>query len=248
MRSCPSALPRMTECIPACFSLIVCLPPNVTAIFVMGSCWQSSSLWRNGVIGWKVRGFLSSSGPTIRTWKSAIRLNSRQARWTLFFGRFDFSISYRPGSKNIKPDALSCIFDHSEHPPSPEPILPQKVVISVVSWEIESKVRTASEGVTSPPGCPPGHLFVPKSLRSDVIRWGHSFKLACHPGVSCSTFLIKVSRRQPISSLCPNCHQPEKQWLLSLTKFFAFMASRRTWSLTGGLSLFPSFGGNFVVY
>ncbi|KAI2665690.1 Transposon Tf2-9 polyprotein [Labeo rohita] len=74
---------------------------------------------------------------------------------------------------------------------SPEPILPQKVVISVVAWEIESKVRTASEGVTPPPGCPPGHLFVPESLRSDVIRWGHSSKLACHPGVSRSTFLIR---------------------------------------------------------
>ncbi len=66
-------------------------------------------------------------------------------------------------------------------------ILPQKVVISVLSWEIESKVRTASEGVT----IPPGRLFVPKSLRSDVIRWGHSSKLACHPGVTHSTFLIK---------------------------------------------------------
>ncbi len=48
--------------------------------------------------------------------KSAKRLNSRQARWALFFGRLDFSISYCPGSKNIKPDALSRIFDHSERP------------------------------------------------------------------------------------------------------------------------------------
>ncbi len=62
----------------------------------------------------------------------------------------------------------------------------------MVSWEIESKVRTASEGVTPPPGCPPSRLFVPESLRSDVIRWGHSSKLACHPGVSRSTFLIKI--------------------------------------------------------
>ncbi len=43
--------------------------------------------------------------------KSAKRLNSRQARWALFFGHLDFSISYHPGSKNTKPDALSRIFD-----------------------------------------------------------------------------------------------------------------------------------------
>ncbi len=43
--------------------------------------------------------------------RSAKRLNSGQARWALYFGRFDFSISYRTGSKNIKPDALSLVFD-----------------------------------------------------------------------------------------------------------------------------------------
>ncbi len=76
--------------------------------------------------------------------KSAKRFNFRHARWALFFSHFDFSISYRPGSKNIKPDALSHIFDHSEHPYFSKPIVLQKICISVVTWEIESKVRTAS--------------------------------------------------------------------------------------------------------
>ena len=39
--------------------------------------------------------------------QTAKRLNSRQARWSLFFGRFNFTLTYRPGSRNIKPDALS---------------------------------------------------------------------------------------------------------------------------------------------
>jgi len=39
--------------------------------------------------------------------RQAKRLNSCQARWTLFFNRFLFTLSYRPGSQNIKPDALS---------------------------------------------------------------------------------------------------------------------------------------------
>ncbi len=147
--------------------------------------------WRHWLQGSGVPFIVWTDHKNLEYIKYAKRLNSRQARWALFFGRFDFSISYRTGSKNIKPDALSRIFDLSECPSSPEPILPQKVVISVVSWEIESKVRTASEGVKPPPGCPPSRLFVPESLRSDVIRWGHSSKLACHPGVSRSTFLIK---------------------------------------------------------
>ena len=37
--------------------------------------------------------------------REARRLNPRQARWALFFTRFDFTLSFRPGSKNIKADA-----------------------------------------------------------------------------------------------------------------------------------------------
>ncbi|KAK3563887.1 hypothetical protein QTP86_004832 [Hemibagrus guttatus] len=39
--------------------------------------------------------------------RGAKRLNPRQARWALFFTRFQFTVSYRPGSKNGKVDALS---------------------------------------------------------------------------------------------------------------------------------------------
>lgn len=35
---------------------------------------------------------------------TARRLKPRQARWALFFSRFTFHITYRPGSKNEKPD------------------------------------------------------------------------------------------------------------------------------------------------
>lgn len=39
--------------------------------------------------------------------QSAKLLNPRQARWTLFFTGFHFSIIYRPGSHYVKPDTLS---------------------------------------------------------------------------------------------------------------------------------------------
>lgn len=38
--------------------------------------------------------------------RGAKQLNSRQAQWALFLGQFDFVLTYRPGSKNVKPDAL----------------------------------------------------------------------------------------------------------------------------------------------
>jgi hypothetical protein len=39
---------------------------------------------------------------------TAKRVNSRQARWALLFTWFNFSLSYQPGSRNIKLDSLSC--------------------------------------------------------------------------------------------------------------------------------------------
>ncbi len=70
--------------------------------------------WRHWLEGSGVPFIVWTDHKNLEYIQSAKRLNSRQARWALFFGRFDFSISYRPGSKNIKPDALSRIFDISE--------------------------------------------------------------------------------------------------------------------------------------
>ncbi len=147
--------------------------------------------WRHWLEGSGVPFIVWTDHKNLEYIQSAKRLNSRQARWALFFGRFDFSISYRPGSKNIKPDALSRIFDISDRPVSPECIIPERLVVSAVTWEIESKVRTALEGVTPPPGCPTGRLFVPEGLRSNVIQWGHCSNVACHPGIGRTMFLIK---------------------------------------------------------
>uniref|UniRef100_A0A8C1EY99 Gypsy retrotransposon integrase-like protein 1 n=1 Tax=Cyprinus carpio carpio TaxID=630221 RepID=A0A8C1EY99_CYPCA len=94
-------------------------------------------------------------------------------------------------SKNIKPDSLSRIFDRSERPSTPECIFPETLVVSALTWEIESKVKTALEGVMPPPGCPPNRLFVPEGLRSNVIQWGHCSNVACHPGVNRTKFLVK---------------------------------------------------------
>ncbi|XDV17726.1 hypothetical protein PO909_023545 [Leuciscus waleckii] len=122
---------------------------------------------------------------------TAKRLNSRQARWALFFGRFDFTLSYRPGSKNIKPDSLSRLFDRSERLVTPECILPESLFVSTLVWEVESKVKKTLEGVTPLVGCPPNRLFVPEELRSEVIQWGHCSNIACHPGINRTRFLVK---------------------------------------------------------
>lgn len=117
------------------------------------------------------------------------------------------------GSKNIKPNALSHIFDYSERPSSPESILPEKLVVSMVTWGIKSKVHSNLQGIMPPSDCPPSHLFVPESLQSDFIRWGHCSKVACHPGMRCTLLLVKqrfwwrsmVRDAQDFVSACSVC-------------------------------------------
>ncbi|KAL2095538.1 hypothetical protein ACEWY4_007686 [Coilia grayii] len=61
--------------------------------------------------------------------RTAKRLNPRQARWSLFFSRFNFSLSYRPGSRNVKPDALSRHFLKGDDSlQGPATILPSRLV------------------------------------------------------------------------------------------------------------------------
>ncbi len=72
--------------------------------------------------------------------RSARRLNARQARWALYFGRFNFSLSYRLGSKNTKPDALSRLFEGPERDAAPDTILPKWVVVGSLSWDVARRV------------------------------------------------------------------------------------------------------------
>ena len=77
--------------------------------------------------------------------RSAKRLNSRQARWSLFFDRFNFTLSYRPRSRNVNPDALSRQFlecpDETVEAPT---IVPASCLVAPITWEIEAKVRAAT--------------------------------------------------------------------------------------------------------
>ena len=123
--------------------------------------------------------------------RTAKRLGPRQARWALFFNRFNFKLSYRPGSKNGKPDALSRLFEDEGHDKADDPILPVSCFVGAITWDIEHKVMRANlEGVT-PAGVPPRRLFVPQELRGQVIHWAHSALLSCHPGVTRTIFVIR---------------------------------------------------------
>uniref|UniRef100_A0A3P9L311 Gypsy retrotransposon integrase-like protein 1 n=1 Tax=Oryzias latipes TaxID=8090 RepID=A0A3P9L311_ORYLA len=60
-----------------------------------------------------------------------------------------------------------------------------------LTWEIENKVQQAQGEIPDHATCPPGTLYVPDSLRSEVLTWGHASKIACHGGVRRTTNLLR---------------------------------------------------------
>lgn len=77
--------------------------------------------WRHWLEGTKLPFIVWTDHKNLEYIQSAKRLNSRQARWSLFFTRFNFSLSYRPGTRNVKPDALSRQFaEREDSTPGPD--------------------------------------------------------------------------------------------------------------------------------
>ncbi|KAK3516305.1 hypothetical protein QTP70_009433 [Hemibagrus guttatus] len=120
----------------------------------------------------------------------AKRLNPRKARWALFFTRFQFTVSYRPGSKNGKADTLSRQFEAAGDSGQPDLILPSAALLAPVRWDLVDEIQRAHADEPPPAGCPPRKLFVAQQFRPQVMRWVHEAPSSGHPGTRRSTQLI----------------------------------------------------------
>ncbi|KAK3526593.1 hypothetical protein QTP70_030729 [Hemibagrus guttatus] len=122
--------------------------------------------------------------------RDAKKLNPRQAKWALFFTRFNFTISYRPGSKNVKADALSHINSPEESTDDPEPIIPEKLFVSPITWS-EETLPESSASTNTPPGCPQGLQYIPHTWRTPLIHSSYTSLGTGHPGVNETLSLLK---------------------------------------------------------
>ena len=123
--------------------------------------------------------------------REARRLNPRQARWALFFTRFDFSLSYRPGSKNVQADALSRLHEVEASTEEPERILPTPVIVAPILWALDEEIRLAQVEDPASPGTPAGKTYIPASLREQIIESMHTSLGTGHPGANATLSLLQ---------------------------------------------------------
>ncbi|KAK3519335.1 hypothetical protein QTP70_024760, partial [Hemibagrus guttatus] len=146
--------------------------------------------WRHWLEGAKNPFLVLIDHKNLEYLRVAKRLNPRQARWALFFTRFNFIISYRPGSKNTKADALSRMFALEDNPETPKPILPKRIIASPITWS-EETLPPANASTNTPPGCPPGSQFIPRARRTALIHSAHTSLGTGHPGIHETLSLLK---------------------------------------------------------
>ncbi|KAK3544074.1 hypothetical protein QTP86_001043 [Hemibagrus guttatus] len=166
------------------------------------------------------------------------RLNPRQARWAIFFTRFAFTVTYLPGSKNGKADALSRQFEVDNEPAQPDVILPATAILAPVQWNLVEEIRRAHTDEPPPAGCPPTKIFIPLHFRQQVMQWVHKAPSSGHPGIRRSTQLVR--NRFWWSSLgsdveeyvrsCPTCVQARTSRLLPEGLLEPLPVPRRLWS------------------
>ncbi|KAI2650785.1 Transposon Tf2-9 polyprotein [Labeo rohita] len=184
--------------------------------------------------------------------RNAKRLCPRQARWSLFFSRFQFSITYRPGSKNIRADALSRMHDHSEPVENPVNIIPEHISINPIEWSAPPVVTTPDP--RPPPGCPPDRQFVPRIQWIDLIHSTHTSLGTGHPGVNNTLTLLSERFWWPTMARdvkqyvqgCKECAMSKSPRHLPAGKLHPLPVPNRPWSHLGVdfMTDLPSSDGN----
>ncbi|XP_073701959.1 matrix-remodeling-associated protein 5 [Garra rufa] len=147
--------------------------------------------WRHWLEGAKHPFIVLTDHKNLEYLRSARVLNHRQARWALFFTRFQFEIHYRPGSQNTKADALSRIHEPDHVPQSPESILPASMIIAPVMWDLMTEITEAHAQDPPPAECPANLTYVPVNLRSRVLSEVHATPSSGHPGMEATIQLLR---------------------------------------------------------
>ncbi|XP_069498702.1 uncharacterized protein, partial [Ambystoma mexicanum] len=167
--------------------------------------------WRHYLLGARHTVTVMTDHRNLQYLKTAKAQSSRQLRWALFLAEFDFLITYRPGSKNGKADALSRMgVDEHLINPDPIPIIPEQRILGLVSTQSFEDIKTTVKSLLTPTDLQDwqlkgkdfsvdqdlpyfrGRLHLPcEKLQKQVISGYHDSLMEGHPGITKTMEKIK---------------------------------------------------------
>uniref|UniRef100_A0AAY5L8U6 Gypsy retrotransposon integrase-like protein 1 n=1 Tax=Esox lucius TaxID=8010 RepID=A0AAY5L8U6_ESOLU len=202
---------------------------------------RALSAWRHWLEGSKHPFLVWTDHRNLEYMRAARRLTPRQARWAMFFTRFVFTLTYRPGSKNVGADALSRQHDTwmmPERPVDDAPVLPESCIVAPVVWELDGDIARAQRDEPSPPTCPEGRTYVPASVRDHLIYLAHTSPSSGHPGIGPTVPALAGKYWWPTLakdvrvyvSSCSVCAQSKAPRHLPVGKLHPLPIPQRPWS------------------
>ncbi len=194
--------------------------------------------WRHWLEGAKHPFTVLTDHRNLEYLRSAKRLNHRQARWSLFFTRFYFTVTYRPGSLNTKADALSRQYESSILPPTKESIISPALIAAPIQWDIMTEISEAQTTDPPPAESPPNLTYVPLALRPRVIQLVHSTPSSGHPGIAATIQLLtncfwwSTLPADTITHIrnCPTCNMSKSSHQLPAGLLQPLPIPQRPWS------------------
>ncbi|KAK3548256.1 hypothetical protein QTP70_005824 [Hemibagrus guttatus] len=104
---------------------------------------------------------------------------------------FNFTTSYHRGSKNVKAGALSRIHSPDESTNDLEPIIPKQPLSAPNQTWSEETLPEPGASTNTPPGCPQGWQYIPRTRCTPLIHSSHTSLGTGHPGVNETLSLLK---------------------------------------------------------
>lgn len=105
--------------------------------------------WRHYLLGSPYPVTIFSDHKNLTYFRTAQKLNRRQARWSLFLSQFDLKLIHVPGSQMVQSDALSRWADlcpEEDHNNEDLTLLPEKLFIRTINMELKNELARALMG------------------------------------------------------------------------------------------------------
>ncbi|XP_067236288.1 uncharacterized protein [Chanodichthys erythropterus] len=122
----------------------------------------------------------------------------------------------------------------------PEPILPENLFVSPITWTPET-LPPSNASTNTPPGCPEGLQYITRARRTPLIHYAHSSLGTGHPGVNETLSLLKERFWWPNMANdvrryvqgCRECAMAKSPCHLPAGKLLPLPVPNRPWSHLG---------------